>query len=488
MKIDFSKYDFAEAIEIDGIKKIQYRKRGDSHIIMEEYSEDTNLKKLKDTSVWGLPGDLEGKDIGKNDEFFIDHDAREGESGHIPTVLKNIAQEMDMIFSEHYSFIDPRYSTLFTMFVLDTFFKNYFDYAPRILIKGDSQSGKSRVMELVRSIGYRVKQSVSVSEAALYRSVEMFNVTYLYDESQDINEDSRPFFNTIWKGGAAKGGGVVERCDEQNVPMPFNCYSPMIKSVLTGYKDKNDVENRTFIVHTRKKDGVKLKRQDENRLKELRTALFRIKIRLERYPRALDLKSLAIKSDDEFIAIETTKEEIEKAEKEYPILYKYKQKEGSLDNRAKDMSIPYYTLAKITGFEEEIISLCYEMKEIADEADRESFQGRILRIWGNIAIDPNNYETTIETLSLKYPKDRIFNISSKDIKEAYCKEAIENGEKPIGTHSVTNIIEGWGFEWDKERKTQGQRFIADNRKNRDTFNQLLVQYGDEDQQLNLRLV
>lgn len=488
MNPNFSRYDFAEVIEVDGRKKVQYRKHGETLVNTEEYPEDYSLKKLKETASWGLPGDLEGKDIGKENEFYIDRDAREGEPGHIPTVLRNIAQEIDMIFSECYIFTDPRHSALFTMFVLNTYFKDCFEHAPRILTIGDSQSGKSRIMELVGCIGYRIKQAVSVSDAALFRSVHMFNATYLYDESQDINDQSRPFFNTIWKAGATKKGGWIERCDEHNVPMSYNCYSPMIKGVLVGYKDKNDVENRTFIVHTRGKDRAIVKKPDNDRMKKLRTALFRIKILLEKYPYALDLKKMADDSDDEFKAIENTREEIERAEREYPVLFKFKQKEGSIYNRAKDMSVVYYTLAKITGFEEDIISLCYEMKETAGEADRGSFSGRIFRKWTDIVNEPEEYETTIQTLQIMAKEERVFNISTKDIRDAYCKEATENGEKPIGTNLVTKVLEGWGFEFDKDRKTRGQKFIANSKKNRDLFNQLLTQYGEEDHQLELKLI
>jgi len=480
LNIDFSKYDFAEVVEIDGIMKVQYRKRGESQIIIEDEPSDLVLKKLKETAAWKLPGDLDPK-LDKDHEFYIDHDARKGERGHIPTVLRNIAQEMEYIFSTCYSFADQKYAALITMFVLDTYFKNSFDHAPRITIISETMGGKTKLLMLVKYTGYRVKQSVDVSGASLFRSVEMFNITHLYDESQDMSKDSREFFNVIWKAGADKDGGGVERCDKDFVPMSYNVYSPMIKSVMPGNKDKSDIENRTFTVHTRRKmSEKKLEKLNKERLKELRTELYRIKICLEKYPYALDLKKMAEESDEELMIVETTIEEEKNAKEKYPILYEYKKKEGLLGDRPRDMSVPYYTLAKVAGFEKEIIPLCYELNEKTKQTKWDSEHGCLFRDYLDIALNPIANETTIETLNLFSLEERLFKISTKDIKNRHNKDMDEKNEKPLETSYVTSVFSGLGFTL--KGITQGQKFIVHDEKFNEIFKGHLEDYGTEDQQ------
>jgi hypothetical protein len=443
-----------------------------------EDPEDFSLKKLKETANWALPGDLDSREV--DSEFHIDHDRREGEPGHIPTVLRNIAEEIEYVFCTCYSFADSKHAALITMFILDTYFKNSFDHAPRIKIIGDSMGGKSRLLKLTKNLGYRVKQSVDISEAALFRSVEMFGATYLYDESQDMGQESKAFFNKIWKAGAERDSGGVERCDKDFVPMSFNVYSPMIKSVITGNRDKNDVDNRAFFIHTRRKDGVKLERPNEERLKALRTALHQIKIRVERHGYALDLRSMAGDSEDEFTALETTVDEVANAKRNYPNLYDYKLKEGPLFNRPLDMAIPYYTLAKITGLEKEIIPLCYELKEKAKETDMESIQGRMFRVWLNVAEDPKGAEINEDILNLIYPlKERLFKISSRDVKDRYNDTSRREGEREINTGYVTTMMSGWGFTI--KSGAQGKKFVEKDGKFEEVFCRLLEIYGDEDQ-------
>src|SRR5262249_61634266 len=86
-------------------------------------------------------------------------------------------------------------------------------------------SGKRRVVGFVAFIARRSLLSVGISPAALYRSIERWQPTFVIDEADEAFADN-PDLRQVVNSGWTRGQGVV-RCDpDTNEPRKFSTFCP----------------------------------------------------------------------------------------------------------------------------------------------------------------------------------------------------------------------------------------------------------------------
>ena len=128
-------------------------------------------------------------------------------------------------------------------------------HSPILLVTSpEPNSGKSTLLGVLSFLARRSLQSVGITAAALYRSIEKWQPTIIVDEADTAftdNDDLRSVVNSGW----TRGQGVI-RCDsETNEPRMFSTFCP--KAIgMKGRKLPDTTIGRTIIIEmARKRPG-----------------------------------------------------------------------------------------------------------------------------------------------------------------------------------------------------------------------------------------
>ena len=132
------------------------------------------------------------------------------------------------------------------LWVGQTWIHQHGTYSPILgVTSAERDSGKSTLMGVIAFLVRRSLLSVGVSAAALYRSIEKWNPTFVVDEADDTfvdNPDLRQVINSGW----TRGQGVM-RCDpDTNEPRRFPTFCPKAIA-LKGKRMPDTILSRTII-------------------------------------------------------------------------------------------------------------------------------------------------------------------------------------------------------------------------------------------------
>jgi putative DNA primase/helicase len=151
-------------------------------------------------------------------------------------------------------------------------------YSPILLVtSAEANSGKSTLLGVVGFLAHRSLLSVSISAAALYRSVEKWKPTLVIDEADtefSRNDDLRAVVNSGW----TRGQGVV-RCEgDTNEPTLFSTFCP--KAIgLKGRKLPDTTFSRSIVIELKRKRPCEVvqdfRHADDDHFIELRRKLAR---------------------------------------------------------------------------------------------------------------------------------------------------------------------------------------------------------------------
>jgi hypothetical protein len=141
----------------------------------------------------------------------------------------------------------------------------------------EANSGKTTGLELVSFLAPRGLSMVGISEAALFRTIEMYEPTILVDEADTIlvdNEALRAVINSGW----TRGSGVLRCVGDSNTPHLFPTFAP--KALASkGLKFPDTTISRCIIIRLkRRKKSERVERfksKDDAGLGDLRRQAMR---------------------------------------------------------------------------------------------------------------------------------------------------------------------------------------------------------------------
>jgi hypothetical protein len=112
---------------------------------------------------------------------------------------------------------------------------------PYISIRSpERECGKTRVLEVVSLIARSPEQAADASVSAVFRSIEKYRATLLFDEVDTIfrarNEDAADF-RRILNSGYRVGGGALRTTGEQHEPRKFSTFAPKLLAGIGGLPD-----------------------------------------------------------------------------------------------------------------------------------------------------------------------------------------------------------------------------------------------------------
>ena len=137
-------------------------------------------------------------------ELFADIEAR---------ILQHVAMPKHLAFTV-------------ALWIGQSWIHNHATYSPILFITSpERDSGKTTLVGIVGFIARRSLLSVGISAAALYRSIEKWQPTFVIDEADEAFADN-PDLRQVVNSGWTRGQGVV-RCDpDTNEPRKFSTFCP----------------------------------------------------------------------------------------------------------------------------------------------------------------------------------------------------------------------------------------------------------------------
>ena len=146
---------------------------------------------------------------------------------------------------DHVEFSDPRLYDVKTAWIMMTWITEAFNVAPYWRYIGTKNTGKTRALEVDQQLCYRATLSPSVTEAALYRLIEKYHVTYLLDETEIYNNEQKQATQHVLNAGYRRGQ-LVLRCEKaENGEIIIVGYDPFGPKALGGTRIlKDTLESR----------------------------------------------------------------------------------------------------------------------------------------------------------------------------------------------------------------------------------------------------
>ncbi len=209
------------------------------HIGPDDIGKDQRTLRLIKHMIYDL-GDF-GRDWdGRRLEECLDDD--------IPAEFKRISDRLKALLEKSLYLMDPEDYSIVCDFVFMTYFQEYLDHIPRLVISGCTESGKTRFQKILANVCYRGEVLGDGSYASAFRAAEEYGSTIILDEFQDINFTARVDLSKMFKVGFERDGRVMRFNSTTNLTESFDVFAPMVISTQDYSDLKEDMVNRSFIV------------------------------------------------------------------------------------------------------------------------------------------------------------------------------------------------------------------------------------------------
>jgi hypothetical protein len=191
--------------------------------------------------------------------------------------------------------VDPPFEAAIASFLLATQIPERLPCAPRLILTGDTRSGKSRVLDVCRLLGRKALKFVLPSPASYFRIMDRHGpLLVLVDEFQDLPKEARPQILSLLRAGFGKGD-FVPRMNEGLDTEFFRVFGPA--AVASRKPLPSDILNRSVAVTMVESERPDLRRQlDESWADDLRTRLFTFRLDVLSGRRSLPLEEAVEKA------------------------------------------------------------------------------------------------------------------------------------------------------------------------------------------------
>lgn len=187
--------------------------------------------------------------------------------------LELLGQLIDF-YKEHLVLKEHEY-TILALWVMASWLVDDFHTCPYLALIAPKSSGKTQVLESIRQTAYRAYATASVTPAALFRSIELWNLTLCIDEAQDLINSNTETGQAIYAcllAGYKRGISALRAGDKSIgfVPESFDLFG--FKAFSGTRLVLDTLESRSIAFDMQKAKPKKIT-MDENVAKDLRSML-----------------------------------------------------------------------------------------------------------------------------------------------------------------------------------------------------------------------
>jgi putative DNA primase/helicase len=150
-------------------------------------------------------------------------------------------------------------------------------------MSAEPESGKTTLLGIVWFLAPRAISSVDISRAALYRSIQRWQPSFVIDEFDTVladakNNPDKAELRSVINSGHTRGQGVLRCVTDEHTPELFSTFAPKAIGMI-GRRLPPATMSRCIVIelYRRKKDEriVKFKHEDDSELANLRSRLRR---------------------------------------------------------------------------------------------------------------------------------------------------------------------------------------------------------------------
>ncbi len=423
---------------------------------LDDLQQDDKLKTyndyLEESMIWTTPCDF--TDGLLNDGLFKD-------KTDISVEIKNIASEIKAFLDKTMYFTGENSADIITYFIIHSYFKDHFRYAPRLIIEGASSSGKSRLNMIISSLSYHGVYYCDSSYASCFRDIDELDVTPVLSEYGDYDKSNQADMNRLLVNGFEKLGVFSRYNQNRNKTEHYNIFTPITIDVKSYSGFREDITNRSIHILMVENYDKELVDVDAKELEAITTKLYRLKL-VEHLQSIRDRERKKIFDFDQY-------------SKDCAKILDSKDKGGflipsegsgirpytpAIRNRPLDIATTYYPFARLTDTVDSLMNELAIIQEMSVEKMRSTFPGMIFNVWlSNIPIkDDDTTDSFIE---------RAIDIPVQTIKEQYIDLLRKRGDytgEAITTYRVTSALESLGFKTEYKHKKEHKTRV-DNTKN-----------------------
>ena len=212
-------------------------------------------------------------------------------SRDFPEVYNLVREQLE----EFMDFDDERLYSLFSCFIIYTYFYPLFNQAPVLQLWGEFKTGKTKVCSILEALAFNPINSANISSASVFRLIESRRAIVILDESEDLltAERARDIRNMLLAGTGKSGEtfrqerGAFDSFHTQS----FKVFSPKVIANIAGI-DLPALQSRTIRIAmtgtaNRKKANLVVSQEDE-RWGKIRNELYRLS--LSHYKELIELR------------------------------------------------------------------------------------------------------------------------------------------------------------------------------------------------------
>ncbi|MEM0096699.1 MAG: hypothetical protein QW660_08750 [Candidatus Bathyarchaeia archaeon] len=168
-------------------------------------------------------------------ELGFVHDFLQGKAEVDP---KELYIAVKTVFESFVELEDPVAYDFLTIWTLGTYFVQCFSSFPYLYIGGMKQSGKTKLLTVLKELCFNAGFSTDLSTSALFRFTDTYRGTLLMDETEDLaNPERKQAFRSILLNGYKKGV-EVQRTNPNTLSLEFfEVYGAKALANIAGIED-----------------------------------------------------------------------------------------------------------------------------------------------------------------------------------------------------------------------------------------------------------
>ncbi|MBN2396560.1 MAG: toprim domain-containing protein, partial [Candidatus Atribacteria bacterium] len=223
------------------------------------------------------------------EEYFIQDNKRYSPKQNLPIkILKpniinrslnldiaRLATEIDTFIKSYLEMpLDSDYLIL-SMWIFHTYLIENFNTTPILYFYGVKETGKSRVGEVLNELAFRAQRLTSLTEATLFRSVELFKPTLIIDEIKLMgkggNQGLADLIKTTYKRGLKVSRINLNKYGEDQIEY-YDTFTPLV--ICTTESIPDIIESRCILFIMQKNSNPQIERMiDKKWANDLRERL-----------------------------------------------------------------------------------------------------------------------------------------------------------------------------------------------------------------------
>lgn len=238
------------------------------------------------------------------EDYFFTEDKRYSPKQNLPIKILNpnilkrsfnldiarLATEIDAFIKSYLEMpLDSDYLVL-SMWVFHTYLIEKFNTTPILYFYGVKETGKSRAGEVLSELAFRAQRLTSLTEATLFRSVELFKPTLIIDEIKLLgkggNQGLADLIKTTYKRGLKVSRINLNKSGEDQIEY-YDTFTPLV--ICTTESIPDIIESRCILFTMQKNSNPQIEKMIDkkwaNDLRE-RLTIFRANYMAQELPEA----------------------------------------------------------------------------------------------------------------------------------------------------------------------------------------------------------